>query len=679
MQGKYVDPFSLMVTAGGAAALTPLAAAAFGGGWLAAVIAAAACVGIAFFAATKLRDAVARFGKDSAALAGAEQVSVKTVSSLEGVYKTLQGALETRGGDYVSKEALAGSEAPFLLADERGVVLTASRGMGRLVGDTAWRLEGREAASLLGVAAGELVGLRGAVVSLDGTETQCLASAGTLETPEGRVTMVTFAEAAAVLRERDALAEQSEKLMASGGEMSELAQRVASASEELSASADEQARGAQQQKDQSDSVATAMEEMTATVLEVAQNASATSEAATQARDAAQEGVSLVGKAVQGINDVSNEAATLSEVLEQLDAQSAQIGRIINVINDIADQTNLLALNAAIEAARAGEAGRGFAVVADEVRKLAEKTMTATKEVEEAISTIQRRSQEAMRSMKSTAAQVDDSTQLSNQAGEALKQIMVRIEDMVQRVAQIATAAEEQSASAEEINKAIEEISFIARESDEGAEQAAYATRELAELSQSLLNLAVSFSGHADATAKFWKSKGQMRGVLPKMMQDFAKKAYGQEAYQKMQRAMGDPVFLPGMNYPDQVLKQMAHELGEATGKSPKAVFADFGRYTVPQFHKMYRRYFKADNLKDLYLAMDTIHAQLTKDYPGIHPPRFTYQDKGDTLVMTYKSERGLFDYFEGIIHGAAEYFKEPVKVNVTPVDDRTARAEIRFQ
>ncbi|MDY0307645.1 MAG: methyl-accepting chemotaxis protein [Desulfovibrionaceae bacterium] len=474
------------------------------------------------------------------------------------------------------------------------------------------------------------------------------------------------------------LEEQRAQVARIGKEVSTLAERVASASEELSASADEQARGAQKQKSQTDSVATAMEEMTATVLEVAQNAAATSQAADEARTSAHQGVDMVGQAVRGINNVSESAGKLSEVLAQLDAQAAEIGRIINVINDIADQTNLLALNAAIEAARAGEAGRGFAVVADEVRKLAEKTMTATKEVEEAIGTIQQRSRHATESMDETARQVHASTDLSNKAGEALQTIMQRIEDMVMRVSQIAAAAEEQSSAAEEINRNIEEIAQVASEADEGASQAAVATRDLAELAQELLTVASHFIGGEQGESRLRQSAGEMKGVLPRITQDYVREAYGQEVFEAMQESMGGPVFLPTASYPDQVLHQMAEFVSGRKGASAREFFLGMGRFTIKQFYKMYKRYFKDENLKAFYLRMNDLHAQLTKDQPGIKPPKFSYEDKGKTLFMNYRSKRGLFDYFEGILQGAAEFKGERVKIKIIPLDEATARAEITF-
>jgi len=463
-----------------------------------------------------------------------------------------------------------------------------------------------------------------------------------------------------------------------GGEINELAQRVASASEELSASSDEQARGAQQQKQQSDAVATAMEEMTSTVMEVAKNAANTSEAADSANTAAESGAVEVREAVSGIKAVAESAGKLGQVLTALDGQAAEIGRIIGVINDIADQTNLLALNAAIEAARAGEAGRGFAVVADEVRKLAEKTMTATKEVENSIHQIQDGSRHAVASMQETETRVSESTEATHKAGEALNRIMARIHEVNSQVTQIATAAEQQSAAAEEINRNVEVIAHVATEADEGASQTAQATRELAELAQSLLGLAGAFAERYEEDVKLRESQGKMKGILPKLMQEFLLAQYGEQAYEAMQSEMGYPTFLPTQNYPDQVLRQMAELIAQKTGKSTTEIFQTLGRYTIKGFHRLYPRYFKAKTLKEFYLTMNDTHARLTKDMPGLMPPRFTYEDKGDTLIMTYLSKRGYPEYFEGILRGAAEYFNEPITLNVSSTDKNTARAEIIF-
>ena len=181
---------------------------------------------------------------------------------------------------------------------------------------------------------------------------------------------------------------KAEGMMQAAHQLEKVVEVISSASEELSAQVEQSSRGTEVQSQRVAETATAMEEMNATVLEVAKNASQAADSSHNARAKAMEGAKVVAHAVESITAVQAKSVILKDDMAVLGKQAEGIGQIINVINDIADQTNLLALNAAIEAARAGDAGRGFAVVADEVRKLAEKTMTATKEVGEAISGIQ---------------------------------------------------------------------------------------------------------------------------------------------------------------------------------------------------------------------------------------------------------------------------------------------------
>ncbi len=272
------------------------------------------------------------------------------------------------------------------------------------------------------------------------------------------------------------------------GEANEISERLSSAAHELSAQVEQVSQGSEEEKMRIGEVATAMEEMNATVLEVAKNATQAADSAARTREEAENGAMVVEKAIEAINRVNSLTEILKENMHSLGKRAEAIGEVMNVISDIADQTNLLALNAAIEAARAGEAGRGFAVVADEVRKLAEKTMGATKEVGEAIHSIQTSARQNIQSMEEAGKVVEEATNLAGESGEALRRIVEFAVDNANQIQSIATAAEEQSATSEEIMRSIEDVNRIVAETTDAMAQSSAAVQELAHMASKLTEL-----------------------------------------------------------------------------------------------------------------------------------------------------------------------------------------------
>ncbi|HEU6438634.1 MAG TPA: methyl-accepting chemotaxis protein [Nitratidesulfovibrio sp.] len=281
---------------------------------------------------------------------------------------------------------------------------------------------------------------------------------------------------------------KAEGMLQAARQLEGVVEVISSASEELSAQIEQSSRGSEEQSSRVSETATAMEEMNATVLEVARSAGQAAETTESARQQAQEGSAVVDDVVRGIGEVRQQSQALKEDMAMLGSQAEGIGQIMGVISDIADQTNLLALNAAIEAARAGDAGRGFAVVADEVRKLAEKTMTATKEVGDAIRGIQGGTRKNMDNVDRSGQTIEQATTLAAKAGEALRNIVSLVEQASDQVRSIATASEQQSSTSEEINRAVEQVASISSETSQAMGQANMAMSELARQSQVLLSL-----------------------------------------------------------------------------------------------------------------------------------------------------------------------------------------------
>jgi len=174
------------------------------------------------------------------------------------------------------------------------------------------------------------------------------------------------------------------------------------------------------------------------------------------------------------------------------ARAKQVSTIASVIKDIAGQTNLLALNAAIEAARAGEQGRGFAVVADEVRKLAERTSSATLEIEQMISGIQDDTVGAVEAMNAALPEVQEGVQLASSASESLLAIENGARRTLERVGEVADATKEQSSASTSIAQRVEQIANAVEETTATIRGTAESAHELENIASNLKQLISRF-------------------------------------------------------------------------------------------------------------------------------------------------------------------------------------------
>ena len=165
------------------------------------------------------------------------------------------------------------------------------------------------------------------------------------------------------------------------------------------------------------------------------------------------------RSIHAINQLIDAVGRISQQVEGLAVALHKVGQVAQGIDRIAKQTNLLALNATIEAARAGDAGRGFAVVAGEVKALAKQTSTATQEIEETLSALERQTADLVRMGRSSAEVAEDVRSGTVGIGRALETMGRAIGEVDDGAGAIAASA---NAIAKHTNTFQEQLDQLAR-------------------------------------------------------------------------------------------------------------------------------------------------------------------------------------------------------------------------
>lgn len=252
-------------------------------------------------------------------------------------------------------------------------------------------------------------------------------------------------------------------------------------------------KGASMQKTEVDHLSHSIDELVLTVQDIAKNTSQAALAACIADTKAGDGEKTVVNTVTQIESLAVEIQQLGSTMELLQKDGDRIGQIVDVINSVAQQTNLLALNAAIEAARAGEQGRGFAVVADEVRALAMRTQQSTTEIENLVTTLQKRTEYATALVNQGNNRSMEVVGNARAVRESLIEIRTSVANIQSMNQQIAAAAEEQGAAVGEIHQNILNVRQLADTSASASSKALHAIEDLSRLGTDLRASVEKFS------------------------------------------------------------------------------------------------------------------------------------------------------------------------------------------
>ena len=174
----------------------------------------------------------------------------------------------------------------------------------------------------------------------------------------------------------------------------------------------------------------------------------------------------------------------------------------------------------------------------------------------------------------------------------------------------------------------------------------------------------------------------MKGTVVATWIQTAKKLWGEDVVAAVMEQNGWPanrIFLPLEDVDDQTIKKFIELLNHNLNIPVAQLWYEIGRDNILSFSQAYPSFFKGKNLYTFLASMYDVHVEVVKMVAGAKPPRLIMQPISEhEAFFSYDSQRGMLDYFRGLLKGAAEFFHEELNMEVLEQTPLHLKLKLKF-
>lgn len=175
----------------------------------------------------------------------------------------------------------------------------------------------------------------------------------------------------------------------------------------------------------------------------------------------------------------------------------------------------------------------------------------------------------------------------------------------------------------------------------------------------------------------------MKGTIVSSWIKTCKKIFGEDITKDAMVQAGmnpDKIFKPTEDVEDKYPKAMMEYIANKRNSSVYDTWKEMGRDNINTFFNDYPAFFDHKNLYSFLKSMYDVHVVIAGKIPGAKPPLVNIHpvDKY-TAEMTYRSQRGLFGYFHGLLEGASKFYGEEIEIDTKEMTDDFLNVHIKFE